>query len=273
MTGNINSVGALQRPMVNPAQYWANSYLNTAFVDGDDGFMGMGPIGGEACMNSTNSIYGGNNMYGGLGGCGMPGFAGAGGGAELYNMSLEDQAKYQERLENYQIDKQVRLKHKINAAEFESGAADDAVTRQIAILQRKIKDNEQDSVMKEYNKLLTAVETKLINGGSIQQRGSKDQVKAYAEKLYLQSTGKSVVDDLAENGDSSFTHGLKQGALFGAGSLLTNNRNYEENISAITGEDESSTSKTWKTVGVGTSVGITGGLLLGALKFFKRARI
>lgn len=271
----VDGVNNVQRQVVNPAQYYANNYATQA-INSDESLMGITPIGGAAYMNNYSDIYGGMNP-GGLGFGGMmpgmgtgimpgmgTGMMGYGPGSEVMGMTQEQYLKYQEKMENYQIDKQVRQQKKLANAEFSATAAEDSITRQIGILQRKIKNNEQDSVFAEYNKLLNAVEVKLREGGYISGKVDKNQVKAHAEKLYFEATGKNITNDLAENGDSSFVHGLKQGA-FGFGFLLSNNKNYKDNVSAITGEAKDKSSSAWQAVGTAVSGLLTGGLALFAV--------
>lgn len=262
----VNGVNNIQGRYIDPSQYYQNSYA-AQVLNSDESLMGLSPIGGEAYINNNSTIFGngfgtypgfGGGIMGGMGygmGCGM----GYGPGSEVMNMSQIDYLKYQEKMENYQIDKQVRQQKKVASAEFSATGAEDALTRQIGVLQRKIKQNEQDSVLQEYNKLVQLAEHKLREGGYVNGQVSKEQVKAYAEKLYFEATGKSVVNDLTENGDSGFVQGLKQGA-FGAGFLFANKKNYEDNVSAITGEAKNSTSSTWKAVGTGVSALLTGSL-------------
>ena len=260
MIQNITGINGMQRQMMDPSQYYGNSYA-TQVMNSDSDFMGLSPING---VSGGNGIFGGGMMGGMMPGM-MGGMNGYGPGSECMNMSQIDYMKYQERMEDYQIDKQVRQKHKLANSEFSATAAEDVITRQIGVLQRKIKNNEQDSVFPEYNKLVKAVEEKLKEGGYVGEHTSKDQIKAHAEKLYFEATGKSVTDDLAANGDSGFVHGMKQG-VGGFGWMLTNKKNYEDNISDITGEDKSGTSTAWQKVGQFTSVLLTGAFALLALK-------
>lgn len=275
MSGTVNSINVAQRPMVNPSQFWAQSYASQAMIDGDDTFMGMAPVGGQAYMNSGDSIYG--NGFPGAAGIGFTGaYPGAmgmgyGPGSEVMNMTQEQYMAYQESLENNQIDKQVRQQHKLASAGFRVSAAKDAVTSQIGVLQRKIHDNEQDYVVKEYNRLDTVAKEELAELGITNPTPA--QLSAYKQKLYFEATGKSITDDLTEHGDSGFVHGLKKG-MFGIGHLFANKTSYEANISAITGENESSTSKTWEKVGFGASALLTGGAVaLGIFGLLKKVRI
>ena len=260
MVTKVNSVN-MQRQMVDPSQYYANSYAS-GVMNGDETFAGMAPIGGAAFLNN-DSVFGNDMSCGGganYGYGGVGGGRGYGPGSETMNMTQEEYLIYQEKMENFQIDKQVRQQKRLAGATFQSTAAEDAISRQIAILQRKIKNNEQDTVMKEYAKLVKTVEEKLTESGAIPPGTPKDQIKAHAEKLYFEATGKSVTDDLTANGDSGFVQGLKEGLCFG---IFTNKKNYQDNISDITGEDKNSSSSTWRKVGQF----LTGGILAAAVIF------
>jgi len=238
-----------------PPNYYAQLYANQAGVAdlADDTFVGMNPLCG------SGSVFGGS--YGmGMGSMGM----GYGPGSEVMNMSQIDYLKYQETMENFQLAKQGRQKKALEFAEFASTAADDVIARQTGILQRQVRNNEQDYVMGEYNKLTEAVKAKFKEAGYVNV--PEAEVKAHAERLYYQATGKSITDDLQEHGDSSFVQGLKQGA-FGLGWLVANNKNYKDNISDMTGEPQSVSDKIWKYVGIGVSALLTGGLaIFGAIK-------
>lgn len=257
MVQNISGVNNMQRQMIDTNRCLSNMY-SANIMNSDEDFMGL------------NAITTGPNFNAGIFGCGCQGYGGRnqgyGPGSEVSNMTQMEYLKYQEDMENFQIDKQLRQQKKMASAEFSTTAADDSITRQIGVLQRKIKNNEQDCVYSEYNKLAQLVDVKLKEGGYISADAPKDQVRAHAEKMYFEATGKSVTDDLTENGDSSFTHGLKQG-FCGVGWMLTNNKNYEDNISDITGECKDSSASTWQKVGIATSAVVTGVLGFFALKY------
>lgn len=277
MTGNANSINAVQRQMFNPSQVLARSYANQAMMDGDDTFMGMGPIGGAAFMNSNSSIFD-NSIYGNFGagaamgmGAGMgfgcyPGMMGMGWGpgSEIYtkNMTQKDYINYQKELNNLQLDNQVERKHKLAQTEFRSNASENAVSEQIGVVQRKVHENEQDHVMKEYNRLDSVARAQLAEQGVTNP--TQSQISAYKQKLYFEATGKNIINDLAEHGDSSFSHGMKQGVLCGLGSFFANEKDYEDNISSITGEAKSTTAETWQKVGFGTSAVLTTGAVIAA---------
>lgn len=246
---------------INQPNHWLNSYAQQALMGGDDTFMGIGPI-------CNDSVFGGGmmggfpGMGGGFGGGMMGGFPGMGypgmGGA---NMTLEQYLAQQEKMQDFQIDSQVRYQKKMNGAQFEVQADDDAVTRQIGILQGQIKANNQDQVMDQYNKLVQSIQAKLQNSGFLPSGISKEKsravVQAHAEKLYFLQTGKSIADELREHGNGSFVHGMKKILSFG----FSNNRTAEENIADISGTklDKSETAK--KFLGGFAILGTIGGVI------------
>lgn len=161
-------------------------------------------------------------------------------------------AKQSQRLNSINIDSNLTLNKQNTAARYLTTSGDDTISRQIAALQRQVKDNKQDNVMTEYGKLVAAVRTYFEDAGY--PNVSDEQVKATAERMYAQATGTALVDELKANGNSSFTQGFKQVVTLG----LTGNRTYRDNVEQITGEhskDKLDTAVQW-------TGRITGGLAL-----------
>ena len=172
---------------------------------------------------------------------------GMGNGAETRNMTQSQylqymtelqgqQLKSQQWLENIQLDNQVKQKHALEVANFKANAPEDEITRQSGILQRQIKNNEQENVTVEYRNLEVAVRAKFEEAGYTNV--PKNQIKAYSEKLYHEATGENLVDSLEKHGDSEFVQGLKEGA-FALGFITNNMTSAKDNISNITGEKKS----------------------------------
>ncbi len=246
----VNYLDAMKLNTMSPSNYYANSFASQT-MGGDDTFMGLGPVGGDATLNMGSNC---GNIFGN-----MNGIPDCGPGSEVRNMDQKTYLKYQHDLQEMQnkfaIEDQVTQRKRLAAAGFETTAADDALTRQIGILQRKIANNEQDNIVPEYNKLVRLTEHKLLEEGLIQkgQKIPQEQLKAHAEKLYAEATGKALLDDIQANGDSSLVQGMKKGAGFGAGAIFVDKNSSDDNIAEITGESKSNTSKYWKWVGVGTA--------------------
>lgn len=228
------------------SQYLRQAYMSQAGISDmtDDSLMGL------------NSLTGNYNL-----GLGMPSFGGLGcfgmygPGSEVRDMTMPQYLKYTEDMESEQLKKQVRQKHLYEATNFSASAQENDISRQVSILNRKIKDNEQDSIFKEYKRLTDAVKEKFAEAGYTDI--PDEQIKTEAERLYAEKTGKSLTNDLMNNGDSSFVYGLKQGAGFGLGSLFTNKNSAAKNLSLITGEDIPADETRWRYVGTAASAGLT----------------
>lgn len=229
---------------VDPAQVYAsqvsmNDQINdmNPFGAGDYGLFAQGM---SSFGNGITPTIGSPLGFSG----GVPGYGGyAGPGSEVMNMTQEQYLEYQDRLntraeeysdksEDRRIEREVRREHKMKAATFLSEAPEDVVTRQVGLLQRKIKDGDQDHIMDEYTKLTNLVRNQLEESNC--KNVPDEQIKAHAEKLYYQITGKNLLDDITEHGDSSFVQGLKQGSILGC--LFTDYRTSKSNIAEITDE-------------------------------------
>lgn len=267
------TINGVQAQFAYPQQAYANLYSTYANSDAD--FIGNEAIGGQAVVNGTafggNSIF--NPMAGGMAynpmmGMGMNPMMGCYGkfpGSEIYNMDLSKYGKYNLQLQKENLDNDVALKRAYSGARFKNDSMEDTVSRRCAVIQRMAKENNQDFVYNEYKNLLKISEEKLAECGV--EKPSEEQKRAYAEKLYAESTGSSMLEDLTASGDSQFAQGLKQGALFGLGKMFTNKRNYEDNIKSMTGEEPDPAGQTWNKVGQATSWVITAGVAALALKF------
>lgn len=211
---------------------------------------------GSSCLGLNGSIMGG-----GFGNYGCMGYYGP--GPEV--RTQEDYLRWQEKMENFQIEKQIRQKEKVEYAEFKTTSSKDAITREIGNLQRQIAENEQDKVVATYGKITEAIRQKFKESGH--RNVDEGQVKAYAEKLYYEATGTKISEDIKAHGDSSFVKGLKDGAFFGLGSLLNDKTSSAENIAALSDESVSKSDE----VGLWTGRIVAGGASLVALPFALRA--
>lgn len=264
MTGNVTSVNnatttSTQTQMRRPcSQLYYNNYFNQAMSGIDDIFVGMNPMD---C---------GGNIFSGVGG-GYPGMGmgmGYGPGSEVMNMTQEQYLNYMNRMEDLQIQRQAERKHKIAGSEFYANAGEDSINQAIATLNGAVVRNEQDHVMPLYYKLLAGVRGMAEKNGV--HNVTSDQVKAYAGKLYYEKTGKSLPDDIIQNGDGSLWYGFKRGLTFG---LLTDNRSADENVAAITGEQESKVSNTNKWLGtIAGSIATVGGVIALAVGILRKVR-
>ena len=216
----------------------------------DDTNLWMNPFCGCSGGYGAPSVFGQSGMYGMNGANGMyrtNGMKGYGPGSEIPNMSEMDYVMYQGMVEDSTRKENIRN-------QFASTVYDMAISRQVGILQRQMKNNEQDNVAQEYNKLLDAEKAKYKEAGITEL--TDKQVKAIAEADYYKIAGKSLTDDLTENGDSPTWQGFKRGLCFGT---LTDKKDYKDSMSEITSEGKSKSDKIWKGVG-----GATGGAATGA---------
>lgn len=248
------ALDSLAMSRFNPTQLYTSrigaldTFQDSSALNYDDSI--FNPMYGGGAYGGA---YGARSMYGGMSG----GMYGYGPGSEIMNMTQEQYLNYQEkmnqRMEEYdeaarlrQIDRSVRFRHRQEAAEFAADAPENAISRQIASLQRKIKEDDQDNIMHEYEKLTKLVRQKLEESGY--RNVPDEQIKAYAEKLYANSTGANVVDDIKTNSTSPLLQGLGEGT--GLGFLFHHSDvNASDNIARITGENVSQSDKTWKWAG------------------------
>ena len=119
-----------------------------------------------------------------------------------------------------------------------------------------------DDAIIEYNKL-----TKSMSEASQYQGYNDSQIKALAQKLYAQTMGTNLVDDIDANSSSSFVQGLKAGVpIFGT--FFAQGNSKEDMISEVTGVNRSAGSSAAKATGTilsGVGCGAAAGAGIGAL--------
>ena len=114
-----------------------------------------------------------------------------------------------------------------------------------------------DDAIDEYDKLV-----KSMSEAQQYQGYSESQIKALAQKLYAQTIGTSLVDDIDTNVSGSFVQGLKAGVPV-IGTFLAQGNSKEDMISEVTGVNKSTGSSALKAVGTMAS-GIGSGAAAGA---------
>lgn len=236
MASNVSALNSV--PLMGAFQY--NPYANDYFDDLDMNF-------NQYPMGTGGSIFDGYSL-GGM----MP-MAPVGGtnGNKSYFDNMKD---YQKFYIDYNVDQQTMQRN----ADLRINASMEAIKGSAAVLQDKIKQNEQDQIDEAMTAYLNSVAA--AYGG-----GSDKEVKARALTLYQNMTGKSLIQDLRDNGHSSFTQGLLQGLTFST----TYRTSAEDNISQITGQPVGTAEKTAHNVGrvvgaagVGAAVGYAAKYLL-----------
>ena len=183
-------------------------------------------------------------MYTGLGNFGLVG-------------GFNNQKQYMDNIQewdNFGVSRQVAGFKNQNNAQFQMQAQNGSIERQARILAEQIKQNNQDNIRTEYDKLIQTIKSAY---GS-QMQGSEDEkllsAKQYADQVYAQVTGTYMTDDIRANSSSSFVSGIKQVLTFGFGNKTT----ADENIAYITGAKQTTGSKASTVAG-----NIVGGLLGG----------
>lgn len=201
----------------------------------------------------NQSVFGGNGFGSSLSfGNNAFGFSTVPFGGYNATQALE----YQQQM----IDNNLAISQKSKVANLLSTLNEDLVSTQISRLQRYIKNNRQESVLREYSKLENAVRQLYSSAGY--NNITDEQVKATADKLYLQATGNYIVDDIRAHGDNSFVQGFKTVTSFG----LVTSRSADDNISKISGDNtRDALNKTEKIAGgvTGATTMLAGSLLLG----------
>lgn len=226
---------------------------------------------GMNSLSSNDDIFSQYNMStpfmgGGFGGgMGMFGGMGYGPGSEVMNMNQEQYLDYQERLENKQIDKQVRQTKRQKAAGNQLNAPEAALTRQSTILHKAIEKGDGAEIRAQYEKLLNLASCEVNSQNSLgihNEKVPREELQAYAETFYQEKVGVGIMDDIQRNGDSPFVKGLKQGT--GIGALITGNDDTEDLAESITGVKKTTGEKVQRFLGslIFGGIGIASLLLL-----------
>ena len=233
MSSNVGSVNA---PLMGAFQY--NPYAMDGFDEIDMSYNQPFAMGG--------SIFDGSG-YGGMGMPMMPMTGGVTGyNPQSYFNNMRD---YQKFYIDYNVDQQNMQRN----ADLRINASLEGIKDAAAVLQDKIKQNEQDQVPDAFKAYVQSVRTAY-------GQGSEKEVEARALNLYGQMTGKSLIQDLRDNGHGSFTQGLLQSLTFST----TYRTSAEDNIATITGQPAGTTEKF--TQGCGKVVGAgAAGAAIGAI--------
>lgn len=184
-----------------------------------------------------------------------PNFTGT--GAFNYDQYYEQMRRNQDSM----MDNNLHNTQRMRQYDFQANSAQLKIKEAAVTLHEKICQNEQDQVKDALNAFINTVkETYAPNGGV-----DDIQILAYAEDLYKQTNGgKSLRDDIRENGHGSFVHGFLQSVTFG----LYDNTTPEENISNFTGQPVGNKEKAYKKAGNtagGMAAGATTGAIVGGL--------
>lgn len=205
-------------------------------------------------MTSMSSYTGAMGMSGSIFnpmgmGFGSPTF-GIGMGA-MDSSYFDNMKNYQQNWNNYYVDSQKMQRNN----DIKLNGAMEAVQETAANLKDKILQNEQDQVPEAYQKYLDAVK-------NAYGEASTEEINSRALSLYTQMNGKTLVQDLRENGHSSFLQGLIQSVTLNTYSR----RSAEDNIADITHQSVPTGEKTEQNIGRIAGIGVVGAAVYGAVK-------
>lgn len=177
-----------------------------------------------------------------------------------FGFNNEQYFDYMKNWQKFQIDYNVDQQNMTRNADLRVNASVEGIKGAATILRDKIIQNEQDQIQKAYQAYINSV-------ANAYGTGTPAEIKSRALTLYQQLTGKSLIQDLRENGHSSFTQGVLQSLTFSA----FDKNSVEDNISLITGQPVGTTEKAMQNTGrVVGALGI-GGLTAGAMKLLGKS--
>ena len=206
-------------------------------------------------MTSLGSYTGAMGMNGSIFnpmcmGAGFTPMFGMGMGA-MDSTYFDNMKNYQQSWNNYYVDSQKMQRNN----DVKLNGAMEAIQETAINLKDRIAQNEQDQVPEAYQKFLNAVK-------NAYGEASEEEINSRALALYSQLTGKSIVQDLRDNGHSSFLQGLLQTVT-----LNTYCRNSaEDNIANITHQSVPLGEKTEQNIGRMAGIGVVGTAVYWAVK-------
>lgn len=174
---------------------------------------------------------------------------------------------YQQNWNNYYVDSQKLQRNN----DVKLNGAMEAIQATASNLKDRILQNEQDQIPEAYQNYLNAVRNAFGDA-------SEEEINSRALSLYAQMNGKTLVQDLRDNGHSSFLQGFLQTITLNAYCR----RSSEDNIADITHQSVPMGEKTEQNIGriagctaigagayagVKALAGHTGNILKGATKF------
>lgn len=165
---------------------------------------------------------------------------------------------YQKFYIDYNVNQQLMNRN----ADLRINGSMEAIRTTFGVLKDKIMANEQGQIEEAYNNYVAAV-ARAYGDASI------PEIKARAATLYGQlNGGKTIMQDLREYGNGSFTQGVIHGATLG----LYDSQSAEDNISKITGAPVGTGEKLKQNVGRLSGAGILGGIAYGIAKACKSGK-
>ena len=196
-------------------------------------------------MGMSGSIFNPMGM-----GAGFSPMFGMGMGA-MDSTYFDNMKNYQQSWNNYYVDSQKMQRNN----DVKLNGAMEAIQETAINLKDRIAQNEQDQVPEAYQKFLNAVK-------NAYGEASEEEINSRALSLYSQITGKSIVQDLRDNGHSSLLQGFIQSISFNT----YGRRSAEDNIADITHQSVPASQKVEQNVGRIAGLGAVGAVAYGAVK-------
>ena len=156
---------------------------------------------------------------------------------------------YMDRNQDFMINYGIKQQTKMRNANMKVNSPEESVQLAASVLHNKILEDEQDQIKKAYNDYCARV-CELYGGFE-----DKNALRARADVLYQQMTGKSIAQDLKEHGRSQFAQSFVKSISFG----LSNSSSAAENAAYVTGSEEGRMERFQKIAGR-----IAGGATVGA---------
>jgi hypothetical protein len=154
------------------------------------------------------------------GGCPMPYIMPWGSGMDTKSY-FEQMKEYQKLYGQMNLEQQKRQRN----ADLQLNGAMESIEEGAKNLKDKIAHNEQDQISDAYKKYVDSVRRAY-------GEGNEEDINSRAMTMYERFRGKSLVQDLRDNGHSSFVQGVIQSLSFG----LFSQKSSEDNIAEITGQ-------------------------------------
>ena len=223
---NINGTFPTDRFVYTPYSYYD--------VEDFDPTYSTFPMYGNYGMDG--SIFSMAPMYGGI----------MGGNTQDY---FNQMRQYQQFYNDYNVDQQKLQRN----SDLRVNASMEAIQTTYNALKDKIQKNEQGQIIDAYNNFVQAVSTAYGNG-------TEQEIKARAAMLYAQlSGGKTLIQDLRDNGHGPFIQGVFNSMAFG----LYDSKCAEDNIATITGSPVATRDKVKQNAGRVVGAGIIGATAAG----------
>ncbi len=214
-------------------------------------------------FDKYDSVFGGGYMNGGMPynmgmGMGMP-YGPSFYGGDYYNQMIKSQIDASKTM----VDGQAKLTQDYRNANFSSSSKYNAVVADLAYLNMRAKSGDQTNIKFFVDKAVESLR-ELYPGATDKELGAE------AVKMYKQHFGTDFVVDLKENSNSSFVHGIYQGATLG---LLTDSITAEENLAALKGAPVARVEKIHKQAGRAVGGGILAAVATGLLALATKGRL